>query len=148
MRWRPCFLLAVLKLEEKDQQQVVCLIRFFLSYGGFKTAMCVYRSGQKHLCISFPNYSCCVTWYMICLSHWMLWFDASSCMCVFVFNRCFFLSDHYFLIVSEYVFGCYGVSQGDERRSEQRALIRSDCVWLGSAVCRGWRTQRGCRGEK
>lgn len=119
----------------------------FLSYAGFKTAVCVrmYRNVRACLWIHFLNYSCRVTWYIISLFHCMLWFDASSCMCVFV---CFFLSDHYFLIVSEYVFGCYGVSQGNERRSEQRALIRSDCVWLGSAVCRGWRTQRGCRGEK
>ncbi len=157
MRWRPYFLLAVLKIEEKDQQQVVCLIRVSLcrTEGSKQLCVCVHvcemcmcTGADEHICASVSQISQVVTWYMICLFHCMLWLDASSCVCVFVCNRCFFLSDHYFLIVSEYVFGCYGVSQGDERRSEQRALIRSDCVWLGSAVCRGWRTQRGCRGEK
>jgi len=55
MRLRPYFLLAVMKIEEEDQQQVLCLIRVFLSYGKVGNS-CVF--GRARLCICLPNYSC------------------------------------------------------------------------------------------
>lgn len=55
MRLRPYFLLSVMKIEEEDQQQVVCLIRVFLSYGKVGNSCVV---GRTCLCICLPNYSC------------------------------------------------------------------------------------------
>lgn len=81
----------------------------------------------------------------LCFFSYVLWFNLSMHV-RFRGQLMFFLFKHYFLVVSECVIGCYGVSQGDEQRSERRALIRSDCVWLGSTACRGWKT--ACRGSE